>query len=395
MNNKVRIITNTDKGKGETTFNCNPNLTHYCIPVHDPLWFDFRTVGALGYAGGIGGSECAKFMRVEAEKYSPVLPQLMEYKAGIGRHERRMTQSMLSGILAESSILQRWEYWDGTPEGYCMNYMAGDKKRLCKTVNSYIVNKKFPWLFVSLDAAINKGFHALNGLVLEEDCPLECKTIGFQAAKSYDHGLPLSYVYQLQCQMLVTECDYAELAILEGGNNFRVEYFEADLKIQQAILEKTRHYWEIILKMRELNAERDQLLIAGDHEQAEECKLEIDNMLPLPVAGEAYSEYYSDKHAPESDEGYIQGTFEDYRLVRARQQYSALAKKWEEKKEEIDNLFRHKFVTNGVNLIDFGNRGKLRYRKYKNGYSPDYKSVKEKADKKLVTDTFNNHFNSI
>lgn len=375
----TKIITNTDKNLGETTFNCNPNLVHYVIPTHDPLWHDFRTVGALGYDGGIGASECHKFLRVETEKYRPVLPELIEWKAGITKPQQRLTKAMMAGILMEPVILEFWKYYDGLPDSYTDNFLAKSPKREYGRVNAYIVNKKMPWLFVSLDAYIKKGYSSLFGQTLNEDCPLELKTVGFQAAKAQEHGIPLHYVYQVQQQMLVTETDYAELAILEGGNIFKVEHFEASQRIQEEILEKTYHYWQIVLKMREMKAEKEQLAAVGKFSQAEHIDSQIQSLLPLPSSGEAYGEYYNDKHAGRE---VVKGDMALYKQIRKRMVLKQAIKALEEQAELVDNLCRDTFVRNQAEVIDFDGLGVVKYMKKSNGVNkfPDFKSIKEKPN---------------
>ena len=143
----IKQITNTDPTKGETTLNCNPNLVHVVIPYGDPEWFDFRNQGISGvYDSGIGASEIGKVMQAEPEKYRPVLPEMIEHEAGINLPDRRITEAMLSGILAEPTILNRWQYWDNTDYGYLDNYLANRKLREFGLVGAYIYNKKYPRL---------------------------------------------------------------------------------------------------------------------------------------------------------------------------------------------------------------------------------------------------------
>lgn len=380
MSSKVKIITNTNPDLGETTFNCNPNLVHYCIPTHDPLWHDFRTVGIKDiYDGGWGGSEAYKCLRVDTEKYRPVLPELIEWKAGISKPQQRLTKSMMAGILMEPVILEFWKYYDGLPDTYTDNFLAKSPKREFGTVNAYIVNKKMPWLFVSLDAYIKKGYSSLYGEVLTEDCPLELKTVGFQSAKAQEHGIPLYYVYQVQQQMLVTETNYAELAILEGGNVFKVEHFEASQLIQEEILEKTYHHWQIVLKMREMKAEKDQLAAAGKFSQAEMIDSHIQSLLPLPSSGEAYGEYYNDKHFGKE---VVRGNMGLYKQIRKRMILKQAIKSLEQEAELVDNLCRDYFVRNQAEVIDFEAMGSVKFMKKSNGVNkfPDFKSIKEKPN---------------
>lgn len=379
MSNKVRIITNTDPAKGETVFNCNPNLVHYVIPHNDPLWHDFRTIGAMGYPGGWGASEVHKTLRVEKEDYRPVLPELIEWKSGISKPTTKMTKFMMMGILMEPVILDIWTYYDGLHETYPDNFAVRQRKREYGTVGAYIVNKKMPWLFVSLDAYIKKGYSSLLGTVLNYNCPLEVKTVGFQAARQQEHGIPLRYVYQVQQQMLVTETDYAEMAILEAGNTFKVEYFEANQQIQEAILESTYKEWQLILKLREMKEERDSLRLSGHFDKAEEIDSHIQSALPLPSSGDGYSEYYSEKHIGKQ---VVSGSMEMYRLVRKRSNLKQAIKQLESQADLIENVFRDSFVKNKAEVIDFESLGSVIYRKKSNGKNlyPDFSTIKEKAD---------------
>lgn len=387
----AHIITNTDPTKGEVTLNCNPNLVHYVIPVHSQEWFDFRTIGAMGYTGGFGASEVYKTLQKGSEQYEPVLPQLLEQKAGISPVRRNMTSYMLAGILHENTILDLWQYYDGTHDGYITNYMNRDKKRVYGRVGAYIVNKNYDWLFASLDGYIERGYYGLHGVFLEERCPLEIKTIGFQASQSYDGGIPTSYIYQVQQQMLVTETDYCEIAILEGGSQFRVLHFEANIDLQNEILEHTYKNWQIVKSLREMREERDSLRVQGDYEGASYKEHEMNNLLPIPTGGDAYSEYYSSKNkVGQEEEVSIIGVKEHIDLLRDRQYYKAMSGLWEEEVSRIDNIFRDIFIKNSCNVIEFDKLGRVKYTKKTNGknYYPTYNSYKDKIDMTAVNIDF-------
>lgn len=390
----IKVITNCDPSQGETTMNCNPNLVHVYIPVHDPEWFDFRTVGIKGvYESGFGASEVSKVMQVEPEHYRPVLPELIEHKAGISVPQRRITEAMLSGIFAEPTILERWEYWDNSDYGYLDRYLCNEKMREFDRVNAYIYNKRFPWLFVSLDAKIRKGCVSLNGEVLTEDCPLECKTIGFQAARSQKYPIPLSYVFQIQQQMLVTETEYAEMAILESGSKFKVIPFVIDPYICEQILEKTRAAWEIVLNLRAMKAEKEKETEMGNWGVVEKLDAEMQSLLPLPGEGDAYKEYHSDSYLKTADK--INGGMELFEMARKRNDLATIIGLMEGKKGEYENLFTNKFVKEQCEYIDFGESlGKVRYYKKSNGknFQLDFKGLKDKPDMELLTEIYNEQF---
>lgn len=389
----IKIITNTNPKKGETTLNCNPNLTHYCIPVHTQEWYDFRYTGIEGvYDGGFGASEIYKVLRVEKEDYAPVLPQLMEYKAGIGKPLNEMSEAALWGILAEPTILFAWKRYDGTDTGYVQNYVLNELRRLCEPVNAYIVNKKYPWLFVSLDSKINKNQSTLEGTILTKDSPLECKTMNQSA---YDImiksgvRLPNRYVYQCQTQMLVTETDYAEVPILIGGNKFRVEYLKYSSEIGEPILEHSKDSWITVLKLRKMRIEKEELKNAGQWGLVEQIDSEIQSILPLPVAGEAYEPYYESKYLESGV--VVKGGLEHFEHIRKRSVINGLVKMLNEKKEEVENIFRHEFIRLAADVIDFDKLGKVKFVKQKNwaNHAPDFKGIKEKVNEKEMRKLFN------
>lgn len=389
----IKIITNTDPTKGETVMNCNPNLTHYCIPVHSPEWYDFRYGGIEGvYDGGIGASECYKVLQVEKEDYAPVLPQLMEWKAGFPRPEQKMTEAMLWGILHEPTILNAWKRIDGTDEGYVLNYVLNEIKRKCEPVNAYIVNKRFPWLFVSLDSKILKGQSTLHGKVLDKDSPLESKTMNqmvYDIMIKSGVRLPNRYVYQTQTQMLVTETEYSEVPMLVGGAKFKCEYVLYDAEIGEAIAEKTRECWITVLKMRKMRLEREDYAKAGDWAKIDEIDSEIQSILPLPGAGEAYDEYYESKYLESGVQ--IKGSFEHFDLIRRRGKVGAVMKMLEEYKDSIENIFAQQFIQYKADFIDFDELGKVKYVKQSNWktHKPDFKGIKEKIAPKEVQAIFN------
>lgn len=381
----INVVTNIDSSKGKTTLNCNPNLVHVEIATHDPEWFDFRTTGIKGvYAGGFGASEASKIMQIEAEKYRPVLPEMLEHKAGINRPQRRMTEAMLSGLLAEASILQRWEFWDNTDFGYLDRFLANEKMREFALVNSYIYNKRFPWLFCSLDAVIKKGWVSLNGTILEEDCPLECKTIGFQASKAQKYDVPMGYVFQIQQQMLITETEYAEMCVLEGGNKFKVIQFVIDPYICERILEKTRAAWEVVLNLRSMKAEKEREMKAENWAVVEKIDSEMQSILPLPGEGEAYKEFHSDSYVKTADE--MPGTMDQFELIRRRRDLNVIIDRFEGEKGRIDNLFSDHFVKNNCEYLTFEESGKVRYYKKAGGknFQLDFKGIKDKPDMELL-----------
>lgn len=386
----LNIVTNTDPKLGKTTLDCNPNLVHVEIPYHDPNWFDFRYAGIPEiYDGGIGGSEISMLMGVDPEDYRPVLPEVLQWKAGISIPNRRINKGMLRGIKMEPIILDYWTMYDGTEYGYLDKYLANEKMRDFGLVHAYIYNKRFPHLFASLDAKILSGqANLLTGGIIEHESPLECKSIGFWASKAKKHALPLKYVYQGQQQMLVTETEYMEYAVFDFNDNFTVIGMEIDPYICEQIVERSYKTWNIVKQLRVLKAEKDSLIQSGQWGLVEKIDLEIQNILPLPGEGEAYKEYHSESYVKTSDT--IKGSLEQFELVRRRIDLKSIIKHLEYEVGRIDNLFASDFVKNQCEYINFDRLGKVRY--YKKGKSVNHElgftGIKEKADHDAIKKIF-------
>ncbi|HMG15868.1 MAG TPA: YqaJ viral recombinase family protein [Saprospiraceae bacterium] len=386
----LQIITNIDSSLGPTTLNCNPNLVHVQIPYHDPAWFDFRYQGIQEiYEGGIGASECSLLMGVDPEDYRPVLPELLQWKAGINIPERRINKGMLRGIKMEPIILDYWTLYDGTDYGYLDKYLANEKMRSFGLIHAYIYNKRFHHLFASLDAKILAGQpNLLTGSIIPLECPLECKSIGFWASKAKKHALPLKYVYQGQQQMLVTETEYMEFAVFDFNDNFTVIGVEIDPYICEQIIERSYKAWNTVKQLRVLKSEKETLMQSGQWGLAEKIEAEMQNLLPLPGEGEAYKEYHSESYLKTSDR--IKGTLQQYEWIKKRADLNALIKLYTYEAGKIDNLFSDSFVKNQCEYIDFDTLGKVRYFKKANGKNSqlDFKGVKHKPDHELITEIY-------
>jgi len=365
----------------ESAFNSNPNITGYEIPVHTPEWYQFRTTGMPGiYEGGFGASECGTLTGKNNKTYGEILPVLLNKKAGITPLDRKMNEHMLSGILAEPIILERWKYYDGTDKGYLDNYMIGKVMRKHRTVDMYLVNKKYPWLFASLDAAILAGEPNLRGGQLKCDCPLEIKQISYFAAQQWESGIPPQYIYQINQQMLVTETDYCELAILQDGFNFKVDSYQMDVDICNEILEKSRDAWEQVLVMRKKHKEIKYYQDLNQMDKVEKLQSELDSMIPEPDSSDGWKEFLNERYIVEQEA--FTGTTNHFRQCVKRSKAKLAMKHLEDFCDGIDNKLRAEFVRNGAEIMDFGSSGKVTYKKIGARKDPqfNYAGIKRSRD---------------
>lgn len=270
-------------------------LIEYHIETHSDNWFKFRTTGFDGYGGGIGASETAKICG--HDDYSPSIGEVYHHKVGTYFPEPFDNERMLHGRISEQQIIDFTALFDGTKESYIKNYekyIAMDRPQSMRVreihrVRSYIVNPKYPWLFISLDGAIDKNsFRIRDGIMLDNYAPLEIKTIGEQQAKQYEAGFPSKYVYQINQQMLVLGVDYGEIAVLKDGKYYDLHPFERNEDICQEILEKTHHFWHgRVLKGREYFEAYKEALRIGNKQLADRAMASIDKYEPYPDGTDA------------------------------------------------------------------------------------------------------------
>ena len=335
------------------------------IKTHSPEWHQFRTVGIPDvYDGGIGASEIGIILGINP--YRPTLMELYHHKVGSESREPVMNEYMFHGLMLEDYVADLWQYWDGTPDGYMNNKVDGQKKRSMHRVNGYIVNDKYPWLFVSLDRMMNKGQVMLvgSGELLAQECPLECKNISHYASQLWEAGIPPYYIAQVNQQMLVTDTKYCEIAILKDGRKFDVIPLERSERICAQIIEQSYAFWQTVLKARRSFKEKRLAEKRGDYTTARNHEGIIQQLEPMPDENEGYKDYMNERFVKEVDA--LQGNEEDFSHVKSILALNSIEKELKKRKSKLVNLLTHKLVVNSAEKLDFGGSGYIRYAKRKN-----------------------------
>ena len=374
----------------ENAYNNNPDIIGFDIPTHSDDWFKFRTTGIPElYEGGFGASEIATVCGKTSPKYGKIIPVLLNEKAGITLPERIMNEHMLSGILAEPIISDRWNYHDGTDKGYLDNYMNKKRIRECREVDMYLVNKRFPWLFASLDRSIlaNQGGLMRAGQMLKEEHPLELKQLSYFAAQTWDNKIPPQYIYQINQQMMICNVEYAELAVLQDGYSFKVYPFELNGVICQEILEKSYQQWQAVLQMRELNTKKLYYIDNNQSFKAQEVQAELDSMIPEPDASEGWKDFLNERLIVEKEE--FEGTTKHFLWAVARTKAKYAMKKLESFIDLIDNKMRAVFVANNAEVMVFKDLGRIKYTRVAGRAAPQFnyaglKRANEAFDEEIV-----------
>lgn len=332
------------------------NVRIYNIPYGKPEWYKFRS-------NGIGGSELLNL--TSYTDYSNPARMYSE-KVGLMPIQEYDNEAMFHGRYDEAKVADLWQYFDKEEYGYIKNYNEGNKLRTCYPVVGFAVNKKYPWLFASVDRIIPAGnFKLLDGSILEQHGILECKTISGFASDKWEYEIPPYYIYQVHQYMLIYEVDYAEIAVIKDGRHLMVYPVERSEVIIEEILSMTYDFWynRVIPAKKALMDYEQEFKEKGT--KNEKYLALIDNLEPEPVPGKSYYDFLSEKYKREVIE--VEGDAEvfDFGIMDIR--LKDVINKLNKEKSYIRNKILKKIVDNRCEKITFGLDGHLKYMQNKSG----------------------------
>jgi putative phage-type endonuclease len=298
----------------------------------NPAWKDF-------IFPCVGGSEISSI--VGLNPYKSVI-ELYYEKVGIKPTFDGDNAAMFWGRELEADIAEKWQYWEGSEESLINNFAAGNIVRRCRRLNAYVQNKRFPWVFVSLDRIINKIGEK------EEGC-LEAKTISGFSADQWENGIPPMYVGQLQTQLFATELNFGEIAILRDGRQFSVYPFDFHQGICERLQKESFRFFEIVKK----GMEQYLLYLVCPEDQIEFHLSQIDRFSPEPDGSLSYEAYLKGSYKEQGFE--IFGGEVELHLAKAYKFYESKMKDLEERQRECSNKLKS-FMKDAAR-VSFGEEG--------------------------------------
>lgn len=305
-------------------------------------WYEFRknTIGASEIATLLGldeyGVKAKMFWQKLGREFSPIQSKFTYW-----------------GLANEKNVADAWRRYDGTEDGYIDNTYNGVFVRDYKEIPCYAINIKYPWLSASLDFEVPAGqVSPFTGEVIDEDFPLEIKTISSFAAEKYELGLPTRYVVQVHQQMLVFESSYAEIAFLTAGTDFNVMPFHQNDSITNRIIKLSRDFWDIVEQGRPLYDEMCMLhpkkgadghFDLSDEQTAKwmEYNEAIDNLEPEPEHLKTYEEFWKEKYKETNELLKREGTDAEFQLCVEYDQASKQEAEIKKIKQGLKNQILH------------------------------------------------------
>lgn len=188
------------------------------IKPYSDEWYELRK-------NGLGGSDVAAALGLSKWK-TPY--QLWREKIGKDTAMTPQNEAMEWGHRLEQVIRQK--YCDETGK---------------KIVNPSCVfgHDDYDFLFATIDGITDCGRL------------LEIKTSRYSDrwGSTETEEIPVEYYLQVQLYLLITKCKECDVAVLIGGNEFRLYVIVADADLQQSILESLKEFWDSVKNNTEPN----------------------------------------------------------------------------------------------------------------------------------------------
>lgn len=168
---------------------------------------------------GLGGSDIAAIFNFS------------EWMTPYGLFEDKTTEEIKEQDINEAA------YWGNLHEPIILNEYNQKTGRRAKKPKDMIWSKEYPFLFANLDGITDCGR------------VVEIKTSRFsdEWGEEGSDNVPQAYILQVQHYMLVTGAQFADIAVLIGGSDFRLYEVCADKELQSIIIDKAKQFWQMVL----------------------------------------------------------------------------------------------------------------------------------------------------
>ena len=177
-------------------------------------WLDIRQLG-------IGSSDAA--VAVGLSPYKSQLTLWLEKTARKAPEDISLKEAVLWGVELEPVLAQVY----AKRTGYKV-----------RRVNAVLQHPEHTFMLANLDREV----------VGHPDGPgiLEIKTASYHSAPQWEEGVPVAYQCQVLHQLAVTGHAWAEVAVLIGGQDFRIYRIERDEEKIRDLTEREAQFWQMV-----------------------------------------------------------------------------------------------------------------------------------------------------
>lgn len=127
--------------------------------------------------------------------------------------------------------------WGTVLEPVLAKVYAARTGRRVRRVNAVLQHPDHPFMLANLDREV----------VGKADCGiLEIKTAGYHSAPQWEEGVPIAYQCQVLHQLAVTGHAWADVAVLIGGQDFRIYRIERDDNKIADLIARESEFWRCV-----------------------------------------------------------------------------------------------------------------------------------------------------
>lgn len=307
----------------------------------------------------LGGSDMATIFGLNP--YQSKL-ELFHEKVGVVSKTGEETEATYAGHVLEQHIIDNyWVFHDmDNPDwdSFISHAKLGARKPLRyarKVKDKMIYDPKWPHIKINIDGFIqNTRFEkAPRGL-------LEIKSGLGRVWDTYEAGIPVFYIIQVQTYLLITGLKYAEIGVLLDGRKFQCFPIWANEEIQQRIIQESKEFWNTVEEGRQIW--NDPTLTEG-----EKIGL-LSEIEPEPDGSKAIDAYLKERFRSDYKAGQALLTPE---IIEAAKDYLDASEVVNDRlqiKGKYGQLIKQFFLNHGVDeLIDAEGKVHISNRKQANG----------------------------
>lgn len=172
--------------------------------------------------GGIGSSDAAASVGI-----SP-------YKSPLELWLEKTERQAAPDLAANDAV-----FWGTTLEHIIASVYAERTGVKVRRLNAVLQHPEYPFMLANLDRVVQ---HPTDG-----NGVLEVKTAGVNSARFWEEGVPDSYQCQVLHQLAVTGKEWCDVAVLIGGQDFRVyRVIRDDAKIAD-LIQREAKFWQCVI----------------------------------------------------------------------------------------------------------------------------------------------------
>ena len=162
---------------------------------------------------------------------APVAVGMSRYKSPLELWMEKTGRKMPDDLSNKDAV-----FWGTTLEPIVANVYAEKTGKKVRRVNSVLQHPEYPFMLANLDRIVEGG-----GV-------LEIKTAGLRSQRQWEEGIPLAYQIQVLHQLAVTGKAWADVAVLIGGQEFRIYRIERDEERIAQLVELETAFWNHVAK---------------------------------------------------------------------------------------------------------------------------------------------------